>query len=254
MGAFHSTLTLAGIAGIILTVGMAVDANVLVFRGAWGRRDASRANVAIGDRPGAFDRAFGSIHRHLRDDDRLGALPLPVRHRPHQGLRRHPDDRSFGRALHPPSSSAASSSTSGCRAAGCYNLTMSPALPGHQLRLHAAAKLGIVLASGAPGRGRHPRRPRPGRQASQHRHRLRRWHPDGGALLRRSCRSTTWRRTLESQGSPTPSITSVGGKKNSNQVLIKTAVSKNEAGSREERILGRLRQDLQPGNCRQGRP
>jgi len=31
MGAFHSTLTLPGIAGIILTIGMAVDANVLVF-------------------------------------------------------------------------------------------------------------------------------------------------------------------------------------------------------------------------------
>ena len=31
LGAFHSTLTLPGIAGIILTIGMAVDANVLVF-------------------------------------------------------------------------------------------------------------------------------------------------------------------------------------------------------------------------------
>jgi preprotein translocase subunit SecD len=31
MGAFHSTLTLPGIAGVILTIGMAVDANVLVF-------------------------------------------------------------------------------------------------------------------------------------------------------------------------------------------------------------------------------
>jgi len=31
MGALHSTLTLPGIAGVILTIGMAVDANVLVF-------------------------------------------------------------------------------------------------------------------------------------------------------------------------------------------------------------------------------
>ncbi|MBD3272648.1 MAG: MMPL family transporter, partial [Elusimicrobia bacterium] len=31
MGYFHFTLTLPGIAGIILTVGMAVDANVLIF-------------------------------------------------------------------------------------------------------------------------------------------------------------------------------------------------------------------------------
>ena len=29
---FEATLTLPGIAGIILTVGMAVDANVLIFR------------------------------------------------------------------------------------------------------------------------------------------------------------------------------------------------------------------------------
>ena len=31
MAAFNATLTLPGIAGIILTIGMAVDANVLVF-------------------------------------------------------------------------------------------------------------------------------------------------------------------------------------------------------------------------------
>jgi len=31
MAAFHATLTLPGIAGIVLTIGMAVDANVLVF-------------------------------------------------------------------------------------------------------------------------------------------------------------------------------------------------------------------------------
>jgi preprotein translocase subunit SecD len=31
LGAFHATLTLPGIAGIILTIGMAVDANVLIF-------------------------------------------------------------------------------------------------------------------------------------------------------------------------------------------------------------------------------
>jgi preprotein translocase subunit SecD len=31
MGYFHATLTLPGIAGIALTIGMAVDANVLIF-------------------------------------------------------------------------------------------------------------------------------------------------------------------------------------------------------------------------------
>ena len=31
MGLFHTNLTLAGIAGVILTIGMAVDANVIIF-------------------------------------------------------------------------------------------------------------------------------------------------------------------------------------------------------------------------------
>ena len=31
LAAFHATLTLPGVAGIILTIGMAVDANVLIF-------------------------------------------------------------------------------------------------------------------------------------------------------------------------------------------------------------------------------
>ena len=63
MAAFHATLTLPGIAGIVLTIGMAVDTNILIFErireelrlgqdGARGhRRRASRAPSAPSSTP-----------------------------------------------------------------------------------------------------------------------------------------------------------------------------------------------------------
>jgi preprotein translocase subunit SecD len=59
MGALHSTLTLPGIAGIILTIGMAVDANVLVFERIREEMRAGRtvrSSIDLG-----FERAFTSI-------------------------------------------------------------------------------------------------------------------------------------------------------------------------------------------------
>ncbi|MDX1605628.1 MAG: protein translocase subunit SecD, partial [Candidatus Competibacterales bacterium] len=55
----QATLTLPGIAGIILTIGMAVDANVLIF-------ERIREELKLGNSPQAaihtgFDRAFGTI-------------------------------------------------------------------------------------------------------------------------------------------------------------------------------------------------
>lgn len=55
----QATLTLPGIAGIILTIGMAVDANVLIF-------ERIREELKVGSTPQAaihtgFDRAFGTI-------------------------------------------------------------------------------------------------------------------------------------------------------------------------------------------------
>ncbi len=61
MSAFHATLTLPGIAGLILTIGMAVDANVLIFerireeidkgKGVWAAIETgySRAFITILD-------------------------------------------------------------------------------------------------------------------------------------------------------------------------------------------------------------
>lgn len=56
---FHFTLTLPGIAGVILTIGMAVDANVLIYeriRDEIGRGKPLRAAI-----DGGFDRAFSAI-------------------------------------------------------------------------------------------------------------------------------------------------------------------------------------------------
>jgi preprotein translocase subunit SecD len=59
LGAFHSTLTLPGIAGIILTIGMAVDANVLVFERIREELRAGRTVRSAIDQ--GFGRAFSSI-------------------------------------------------------------------------------------------------------------------------------------------------------------------------------------------------
>lgn len=56
---FHATLTLPGIAGIVLTIGMAVDANVLVFERIKEELRAGRTVKAAID--AGFDRALPSI-------------------------------------------------------------------------------------------------------------------------------------------------------------------------------------------------
>jgi len=59
LAGFHATLTLPGIAGIILTIGMAVDANVLIFeRIREERRSGKTIKAAI---ESGFDRAFTTI-------------------------------------------------------------------------------------------------------------------------------------------------------------------------------------------------
>jgi preprotein translocase subunit SecD len=59
MSIFHATLTLPGIAGIILTLGMAIDSNVLVFeRIREELRDGKVVRAAIEN---GFSRAFGTI-------------------------------------------------------------------------------------------------------------------------------------------------------------------------------------------------
>ncbi|MBN1541013.1 protein translocase subunit SecD [candidate division KSB1 bacterium] len=61
MASFHATLTLPGIAGIILTVGMAVDANVLIF-------ERIREERRTGKTPRAYiDTGYGRAFRTILD-------------------------------------------------------------------------------------------------------------------------------------------------------------------------------------------
>ena len=65
MAAFGATLTLPGIAGIALTIGMAVDTNILIFeriREELRVGKTPRAAIEAGFTPGAAD-----DHRHPPD-------------------------------------------------------------------------------------------------------------------------------------------------------------------------------------------
>jgi SecD/SecF fusion protein len=59
LGAFHATLTLPGIAGIVLTIGMAVDANVLIFERIREELRAGRSVRAAID--AGYKKAFSAI-------------------------------------------------------------------------------------------------------------------------------------------------------------------------------------------------
>ena len=59
MAMFHFTLTLPGIAGIILTIGMAVDANVLIYERLREEMAAGKSLPAAIN--GAYDKAFSAI-------------------------------------------------------------------------------------------------------------------------------------------------------------------------------------------------
>jgi SecD/SecF fusion protein len=59
MCSIETTLTLPGIAGIVLTVGMAVDANVLIFERI--REESAKGKSLKGALAAGYDRAFGTI-------------------------------------------------------------------------------------------------------------------------------------------------------------------------------------------------
>ena len=86
-GVLNATLTLPGIAGFILTIGMAVDSNVLIFERIREEMDNGKAPKAAIDL--GFKRALATIVDTHVTTIAAAAVPLPVRHRPRQGLRRH---------------------------------------------------------------------------------------------------------------------------------------------------------------------
>jgi SecD/SecF fusion protein len=59
MCSIETTLTLPGIAGIVLTIGMAVDANVLIFERI--REESAKGKSLRGSLQAGYDRAFGTI-------------------------------------------------------------------------------------------------------------------------------------------------------------------------------------------------
>ena len=85
LSVLQATLTLPGIAGIVLTIGMAVDANVLIF-------ERIREEVRVGRSPmSAIDAGYrrGDAHDHRRqpDDPDRGGAALRVRLGPGARLR-----------------------------------------------------------------------------------------------------------------------------------------------------------------------
>ena len=98
MGYFGATLTLPGIAGVILTVGMGVDSNVLIF-------ERIREELRNGKTPpSAVEQGFGARvdHdcRYPRHDYCFGSDFVHVRHRTGEGFRGHADLRSAGEPVY----------------------------------------------------------------------------------------------------------------------------------------------------------
>ncbi len=56
---FHATLTLPGISGIVLTMGVAVDANVLIYERI--REEMKGGRGIVSSIEAGFDRAYGTI-------------------------------------------------------------------------------------------------------------------------------------------------------------------------------------------------
>ena len=93
-----ATLTLPGIAGIVLTIGMAVDSNVLIYERIREERRDGRSVIQAIDT--GFAKALATIvDSNVDDADRGGSAVLP-RHRAGQGLRRHLRHRHRDDGLH----------------------------------------------------------------------------------------------------------------------------------------------------------
>ena len=87
----QATLTLPGIAGIVLTVGMAVDANVLIF-------ERIREELRVGSTPQAsihagYAKAFSTIARRQYHDTASRPSCCFLRQRPGEGFRGHAGNR-----------------------------------------------------------------------------------------------------------------------------------------------------------------
>ena len=95
---FEAVLTLPGIAGVILTIGMAVDSNVLIFERIREELRAGKAVIAAVD--SGIQQGVPDDHRHPRDHRGFLRFPVPVRHRSGQGICGDPGDRFDRQCVH----------------------------------------------------------------------------------------------------------------------------------------------------------
>ena len=86
MSLLGATLTLPGIAGIVLTIGQAVDSNVLIYERI--REEMKGGRTPLSAINAGFDEAHADHRRRQPDRADRGPGPVPVRLRPGQGLRR----------------------------------------------------------------------------------------------------------------------------------------------------------------------
>ena len=98
MGAVGATLTLPGIAGVILTIGMGVDSNVLIFERI--REETAGGQSSLGGGGPRFCSCVGHHRGHARDHDCLGGDSVPVRHWSGKGICYHADVWSAGQPFH----------------------------------------------------------------------------------------------------------------------------------------------------------
>ena len=92
MGFTGNTLTLPGIAGVILTIGMGVDSNVLIFERI--REELHAGKTAGGRRRPGFCTCLGHDCGYPRHHHCFGCHPVPFRNRPGEGFCRDADLRS----------------------------------------------------------------------------------------------------------------------------------------------------------------
>jgi SecD/SecF fusion protein len=95
--ALNATMTLPGIAGIILTIGIGVDTNVLIFERI--REELRLGKTVRAAVDGGYSKAWVTIFdAHITT--LITSCALHVRHRPHQGLRRDARHRHHQQPLH----------------------------------------------------------------------------------------------------------------------------------------------------------
>ncbi len=95
---FHAVLTLPGIAGIILTIGMAVDSNVLIFERIREELRTGKSVIAAVD-AGLWE-GLVDHRRHSRDHGGILRFPLPFRRGSGSGFCGNIDNRSDRKYFH----------------------------------------------------------------------------------------------------------------------------------------------------------